>query len=67
MTTAGAVTWDDLLEGEELAHVETVAAADAIAVPLPDDIDPRLRDALPFETLYAHQRAAWTPPRAASI
>jgi DEAD/DEAH box helicase domain-containing protein len=42
-----------------LAHVDTVAAADATVVPLPADLDPRLRDALPFDTLYTHQRAAW--------
>ncbi len=59
MTTAGTVTWDDLLEGEELAHVETVAAVEPSVVPLPDGLDARLRDALPFDTLYAHQRDAW--------
>jgi len=59
VTTAGAVTWDDLLEGEELAHVETVAAVEPSVVPLPDGLDARLRDALPFDTLYAHQRDAW--------
>jgi len=59
VTTAGTVTWDDLLEGEELAHVETVAAVEPSVVPLPDGLDARLRDALPFDTLYAHQRDAW--------
>ena len=59
MTTVGAVTWDDLLEGEELAHVEKVAAIDPSVVPLPEELDPRLRAALPFDTLYAHQRDAW--------
>jgi DEAD/DEAH box helicase domain-containing protein len=59
VTTAGTVTWDDLLEGEELAHVETVAAAQARVAPLPDDLDPRLREVLPFDGLYAHQREAW--------
>ena len=57
MTTT--VTWDDLLDGEQLAHVETVAATDAVVVPLPDELDPRLREALPFDGLYAHQRDAW--------
>ena len=57
MTTT--VTWDDLLDGEELAHVETVAATDAVVAPLPDDLHPRLREALPFDGLYAHQRDAW--------
>jgi DEAD/DEAH box helicase domain-containing protein len=59
VTTAGAVTWDDLLEGEELAHVETVEAAEPRPAPLPDDLDPQLRDILPFDGLYEHQREAW--------
>ena len=59
MTTAGAVTWNDLLDGEELAHVETVPAMDARIAPLPEDLQPRLRETLPFDGLYEHQRAAW--------
>src|SRR3954453_14810035 len=59
VTTVGAVTWDDLLEGEQLAHVETVPAADARVAPLPDELEPRLRAALPFDGLFAHQRDAW--------
>src|SRR3954447_27002792 len=59
VTTVGAVTWDDLLEGEQLAHVGTVAAADARVAPLPDELEPRLRAALPFDGLFAHQRDAW--------
>jgi len=53
------VTWDDLLDGEQLAHVETVAAKDAVVAPLPDELHPRLREVLPFDGLYAHQRDAW--------
>ena len=59
MTTAGAVTWDDLLEGDELAHVETVAPAEPRIAPLPDDLHPQLRQTLPFDGLYEHQRKAW--------
>jgi DEAD/DEAH box helicase domain-containing protein len=59
VTTAGAVTWDDLLEGDELAHVETVPAADARIAPLPEDLHPQLREILPFDGLYEHQRDAW--------
>src|SRR4051794_3318206 len=59
VTTVGAVTWDDLLEGEQLEHVETVPAADGRVAPLPDELEPRLRAALPFEGLFAHQRDAW--------
>ena len=59
MKTVDAATWDDLLEGEELAHVQTVAAADPRVAPLPEGLDPRLREALPFDALYKHQRDAW--------
>src|SRR5438105_7765279 len=51
--------WDDVLEGEELAHLTTSPAAEPYTAPLPDQLDPRLREALPFDSLYAHQRAAW--------
>jgi DEAD/DEAH box helicase domain-containing protein len=59
VTTVGAVSWGDLLEGEELAHVETVAAADPRIAPLPEALDPRVGAALPFDGLYEHQREAW--------
>jgi DEAD/DEAH box helicase domain-containing protein len=59
VTTVGTATWDDLLEGEELAHVETVAPAEPRVAPLPDDLHPVLREALPFDGLYEHQREAW--------
>jgi DEAD/DEAH box helicase domain-containing protein len=59
VTTVGAVTWDDLLEGEELAHVQTMPAAAARVAPLPDELHPRLREVLPFDGLYEHQREAW--------
>jgi DEAD/DEAH box helicase domain-containing protein len=54
-----AALWDDLLEGEEIAHVTTLAPADARTVALPDDLEPSLREALPVSELYLHQRAAW--------
>jgi DEAD/DEAH box helicase domain-containing protein len=54
-----AATWDDLVEGEEIAHVESVPSAQARTTPLPDDLHPRLREALPFDELYGHQRAAF--------
>jgi DEAD/DEAH box helicase domain-containing protein len=59
VTAAGTLTWDDLLAGDELAHVETVPPAEARLAPLPDDLHPRLRETLPFDALYAHQRDAW--------
>ena len=55
--------WDDLLEGEEVAHVTTLASAEAQTVPLPDDLEPRLHEALPLSELYLHQRAAWDAAR----
>jgi DEAD/DEAH box helicase domain-containing protein len=58
-----AAIWDDLLEGEEIAHVTTLAAAEARTVPLPDELEPRLREALPVSELYLHQRAAWDAAR----
>jgi DEAD/DEAH box helicase domain-containing protein len=54
-----AALWDDLLEGEEVAHAETIPSAEARTAPLPDELQPKLRDMLPFDALYAHQRAAW--------
>src|SRR3954466_5085444 len=59
VTTAGAITWDDLLTGEELAHVETVPAADPRVTTLPDELHPRLRAVLQLEGLYEHQRSGW--------
>jgi DEAD/DEAH box helicase domain-containing protein len=59
VTTAGTVTWDDLLDGEELAHVEAVPAAAPRITALPDELHPELRAALPFDGLYEHQRDAW--------
>jgi DEAD/DEAH box helicase domain-containing protein len=51
--------WDDLLDGEQLAHVETVDATDARLTTLPEELHPRLRATLPFDGLYTHQREAW--------
>ena len=54
-----AATWDDLLDGEEAAHVETLPAAESHTAPLPEDLHAGLREALPFPTLYVHQRQAF--------
>jgi DEAD/DEAH box helicase domain-containing protein len=51
--------WDDLLEGEELAHLTTVAAAEPRTASLPPELHPKLAAALPFAELYLHQRRAW--------
>jgi len=54
-----AATWNDLIEGEEVAHVETVPPAAARTSPLPEELQASLRDALPFDELYVHQRGAY--------
>src|SRR3954454_25012522 len=51
--------WDDLVQGEELAHLATEPAREAQLAPLPDDVHSSVRAALPFESLYLHQREAW--------
>jgi DEAD/DEAH box helicase domain-containing protein len=54
--------WNTLLEGEELAYLGVEAARDARLAPLPDDLHPRLREALEaqgVQALYEHQAAAW--------
>jgi DEAD/DEAH box helicase domain-containing protein len=55
----GTALWDDLIAGEEVAHVETVVAADARTASLPEDLHPGVREALPFDAVYVHQREAW--------
>jgi DEAD/DEAH box helicase domain-containing protein len=54
-----AITWDDLLGDEELAYRETIPPVAARTAAIPEELEPRLRSALPFAQLFAHQRAAW--------
>src|SRR4051812_2175994 len=51
--------WDDLLQGEELAHLTTEPAREAQLASLPHDVHASVRAALPFDSLYLHQRDAW--------
>jgi DEAD/DEAH box helicase domain-containing protein len=54
--------WIDLLQGEEIAYVGSEPAREARLAPLPDELHPRVREALAaqgIEELYTHQRAAW--------
>jgi DEAD/DEAH box helicase domain-containing protein len=54
--------WDDLLTGEEVAFLGSEPARDAQAAPFPDDLDPRVQEALAANgifSLYAHQAEAW--------
>jgi DEAD/DEAH box helicase domain-containing protein len=62
VSVAPATLWDDLLQGEELAHLETVPGGDARVAPLPAELDPRVRDTLAargLDALYEHQALAW--------
>jgi DEAD/DEAH box helicase domain-containing protein len=57
-----AATWDDLLTGEELAHVTTEPNRRARTEPLPDDLHPKVRaalDAAGVTELFTHQAEAW--------
>jgi DEAD/DEAH box helicase domain-containing protein len=61
MATSVAL-WDDLLAGEELAYLSSEAAREARTASLPEELHPRLREALGaqgVEELYAHQAEAW--------
>jgi DEAD/DEAH box helicase domain-containing protein len=53
---------DELLTGEELAHLTTEPAREARTAPLPDELHPRVREALArrgIDELFSHQRDAW--------
>ena len=65
MTTTA--TWDDLLVGDELAHLATERARGARTAPVPDSLQPALREALArrgIEELYAHQAEAYAAAQA---
>ena len=52
----------ELLQGEELAYLGTEAAREPQTAPLPDELHPRVRNALAaqgIEELYTHQAEAW--------
>jgi DEAD/DEAH box helicase domain-containing protein len=48
-----------LFEGEELAHCVLEPSRPARTAPLPDELHPRVREAIGVPALYAHQREAW--------
>jgi DEAD/DEAH box helicase domain-containing protein len=58
----GLATWDDLLAGSELAYLTREPARGAESAPVPEDLHPRVREAIPAE-LYAHQRETWDAAR----
>src|SRR3989440_4269991 len=56
------VLWDDLLEGEELAHLATEEAREARTEAFPEGLHPSVQSALVrmgATSLYAHQAEAW--------
>jgi DEAD/DEAH box helicase domain-containing protein len=58
--------WDDLLVGDELAHLATERARDARTAPLPGELHPAVREALArrgIDELYAHQATAYAAAR----
>ena len=61
MTTTAV--WDDLLVGDELAHLASEPAREPRIAPLPDALQPAVRDALArrgIHELYAHQAEAYS-------
>jgi DEAD/DEAH box helicase domain-containing protein len=60
------LTWDELLQGEELAHLREMPARDADVVAIPDELHPRVRAALQAQGLtglYRHQAQAFGAAR----
>jgi DEAD/DEAH box helicase domain-containing protein len=53
------VTWEGLLQGEEVAYLATEPARPARTAPLPDDLSPKVRERLHVDALYEHQAEAW--------
>ena len=56
------VTWDELLQGEELAYRTEIPARRADVVPIPDGLHPRVLDSLAglgLDGLYRHQADAF--------
>ena len=65
MTVAPA--WQEILVGEELAHVAVEPPRAGKSEPFPDDLDPRVASALVAQgitALYAHQGETWEALRA---
>ena len=60
--SATVAVWDDLLLAEEVAYAGREDAREARTEPLPEALDPRVRDALTqlgVGALYTHQARAW--------
>jgi len=64
------VLWDDLLVGDELAHLAGEPAREARTAPLPAELNPAVRDALMrrgITELYAHQAQAYAAGRDGNV
>ena len=59
LVATSVALWDDVLQGEELAHLGAEPERAARTVPLPDALHPRVRASLGVESLYTHQAEAW--------
>jgi DEAD/DEAH box helicase domain-containing protein len=57
--STGVLGWEDLLHGEEVAYLGAEPERGARFAELPETLDPRVREAVGVERLYAHQRAVW--------
>jgi DEAD/DEAH box helicase domain-containing protein len=57
-----AALWDELLEGEELAHLEAQPPSEPRYAPLPQELHESVREALTargLDSLYVHQALTW--------
>ena len=62
MVSVGLAAFDELLTGEEVAHVTIEAAREPVVAPFPAGLDPRVQSALVASgvtSLYRHQAEAW--------
>jgi len=62
MATTPLVIWGELLTGDELAYLGNEPERAARTAPLPQELDPRVRDALAaqgIDSLYEHQVETW--------
>ncbi|MDX6422929.1 MAG: box helicase protein, partial [Gaiellaceae bacterium] len=59
----GTASWAELLEGEEVAYTRTEPPRPARFAPIPDELDPRVRERLGHDALYSHQAEAWQAAR----
>jgi DEAD/DEAH box helicase domain-containing protein len=58
--------WTELLQGDELAHLETIPGNAPRTAPFPAGLSPKVREALErrgVESLYTHQVEAWESAR----